>query len=323
MKKLLYIIVFLTISVFSCKTDFDINANWKDITIVYGLLNQNDTTHYIKINKAFLGNGNALVMAQNPDSSSYGNNLEVWVEEWKNNSQTNLWYLDTTTIYNKDPGVFYAPKQVLYKFKAFLDVNAVYKLYIKNKLNGKLISSSTSLVEPLDIEKPTAQQTAVFHSSSPYEVKWSTGLNGKRYQIVVRFNYWEKVFGATDSTQKYVDWDLGSYVSTGTNGGEEMETTYNGQSFFSFLRAKIGNPPNIIRHVATPNVDFIFSVAADEFNTYMEVNAPSTGVTQEKPQYTNIDNGIGIFSSRFQMDRKLAMHPYSLDSLYNGHLGFQ
>jgi hypothetical protein len=322
MKKTLFIFLVLLISIFSCKTDFEINANWKDVTVVYGLLNQNDSIHYIKINKAFLGNENALIMAQNPDSASYGNNLEVWVEEWKNGSQSNQWYLDTTTIYNKEAGVFYSPKQVLYKFQAFLYESAEYRLNIKNKITGKTISGKTLLVHDFSVEKPSSMQPANFNATNPIQVKWLSAVNGKLYQVVVRFNYWEKTFGATDSTLKYADWDLGSFKSTGLDGNETMETSYNGNSFFSFLANKIEHNSNIIRHVAVPNVDFIFSVAADDFNTYMEVSAPTTGIVQEKPEYTNIsssdNSAIGLFSSRYQLHRKLAMNPISLDSLYNG-----
>jgi len=60
-------------------------------------------------------------------------------------------------------------------------------------------------------------------------------------------------------------------------------------------------------------LDFIVDVAGEEFNTYMEVNAPSTGIVQEKPEYTNVKNDkgedeIGIFSCRYyeiRPDKKL------------------
>jgi hypothetical protein len=31
----------------------------------------------------------------------------------------------------------------------------------------------------------------------------------------------------------------------------------------------------------------------------MDVNTPSTGINQQKLEFTNISNGLGIFSSRF------------------------
>jgi len=55
----------------SCKTDFDIIAPYKETTVVYGLLDPDTSVQYIKINKAFLGEGDALVMAQQMDSTNY------------------------------------------------------------------------------------------------------------------------------------------------------------------------------------------------------------------------------------------------------------
>ncbi|MBE0652408.1 MAG: hypothetical protein IH594_01340, partial [Bacteroidales bacterium] len=65
MKKLRLIITLLIAFLFleQCSTDFDLNAPYKDIMVVYGLLNQNDSTHYLKINRAFLGEDDALIMA--------------------------------------------------------------------------------------------------------------------------------------------------------------------------------------------------------------------------------------------------------------------
>jgi hypothetical protein len=46
-------------------------------------------------------------------------------------------------------------------------------------------------------------------------------------------------------------------------------------------------------------VDFIFSVASDDLNTYMNASAPSNSIIQERPPFSNISNGIGLFSSRY------------------------
>ena len=325
MKKILLFSLFISL-LFSCKTDFDINAKWKDTTVVYGLLSQNDTNniHYIKINKAFLGNGNALVMAQNPDSSSYGNNLDVRVDEFTNGNQTNSWTL-TDTIVNKYSGTFPSPTQHVYKFKAALNEYAVYNLTIRNKITGKIITSSTPLVQDISIETPMpAPSTANFHAVSPIPIEWFSAVNGKLYQVTIRFNYWEKDLDHNDSIKRHVDWIIGSCTSQTTLGNEDMNSiSYNGSSFFQYLGNKIpsmlGVPSHVSRRMAVPNVDFIFSVAANEFNTYLEVSSVSTGISQQPPQYTDITNGIGIFSSRSNTVLPLAMqHPESVDSLFNG-----
>ncbi|PIQ16791.1 MAG: hypothetical protein COW67_01025, partial [Flavobacteriales bacterium CG18_big_fil_WC_8_21_14_2_50_32_9] len=46
-----------TIILFSCETKVDINADYKDITVVHAAIDPNDTEHYVKINHAFLEDG--------------------------------------------------------------------------------------------------------------------------------------------------------------------------------------------------------------------------------------------------------------------------
>jgi hypothetical protein len=322
MKKYILLILLAMVALSACRTDFEINAAWKDMTVVYGLMNQNDSIHYIKINKAYLGEDNALTMAQDPDSCSYGNNLEVKVEEWDvNGSQTNLWYLDTTTIYNKESGVFYNPKQVLYKFAGQLDTlnkDKEYRLFIKNKSNGKIISSKTKLVHKFSVTKPLGTQVNLT-GTSPIKVIWEPAVNGKLYQVVIRFTYRERNIITNDSIVKTLDMNLGSYTSANTDGtGPSLETSFGGQTFYQSLHDNIAVDPNIVRVATGYPLQFIFSVAADEFNTYMEVNQPSSSIVQEKPEYTNISNGIGIFSSRYQIIRKFFPTAVSMDSLYNG-----
>ena len=63
------LIVFLIFAGFTgCETDFDTTAPYKDITIVYGLLDSKDSMQYIKINKAFLAENNVLTYAASPGS---------------------------------------------------------------------------------------------------------------------------------------------------------------------------------------------------------------------------------------------------------------
>ena len=64
MKKAVVILLAFFMGMESCETDFEVNAPWRDITIVYGLLNQKENPHVIKINKAFLGEADVNDMAQ-------------------------------------------------------------------------------------------------------------------------------------------------------------------------------------------------------------------------------------------------------------------
>jgi len=328
-KKVIAILIsIISITVPSCKTDFDVTSEWKEIAVVYGLLNQNDSVHYIKITKAFLGDGDALVMAQNPDSSSYGDNLEVKMEEWRNGTFYSEFYFDTVTVFNKQSGSFYYPSQLVYKSNAILNASGEYKLIVVNKLTGKIITSHTNLIKPFTIDKPNPLQQINFATVNPAETKWSSAVNGKLYQVSVRFYYTETNINTNVVTSKFVDWIIGSKTSATSEGGEVMTIEYTGESFFENIGSKLAVNPDLKRQEG--RVEFIITVAGEEFNTYMEINKPPSTIVQEKPEYSNIVNGIGIFSCRYDNtkdnQRLLSLTARSSDSLKNGRftnmLGF-
>lgn len=317
----LVIALFCSISLFSsCSTDFDVNAPWKDITVVYGLLNQNDSVHYLKITKAFLGEGDALMFSKIPDSSNYPDKLDVTIEVWdmKKDNNGNIYdsiYIktipfDTTTIADKEKGdsIFYYPYQLIYKSEVSkLNPDFTYKLFIKNKQTGKEITGSTELVRKMtDISNPKpAPARASFKPGFKNSVVWTTVEGGKRYQFVARFHYLEiSKTDTSDKTEKFVDWIIFNDLILGnTIGGEELTRTYPCDAFYTVIGNGIRqNIPSSELYNYTRvaySMEYIFSVAADDLNTYMEVTEPSYTIVQEKPPFTNIINGIGLFSSRY------------------------
>src|SRR5690348_5076996 len=56
----------------SCSEDFEVAAPYKQVAVVYGILNAKDTAHYIRIQKAFMDEDkSALDMSKVPDSSYF------------------------------------------------------------------------------------------------------------------------------------------------------------------------------------------------------------------------------------------------------------
>ena len=67
-KYLFFIFISLGLVVLnSCNEKVKLVGNFQETAVVYGLLDQADSLHYIKINRAFIGPGNALEIAQIPD----------------------------------------------------------------------------------------------------------------------------------------------------------------------------------------------------------------------------------------------------------------
>lgn len=310
---LLSLITIFTLFFTACETDVEINANWEEITIVYGLLDQTEQDHYFRINKAYLG-GNALEIAQIADSSSYNGALDVQLQGSLNGEIVQTIVFDTTTIYNKDSGIFYNPYMLVYKGTGQLNSAYLYTLKIRNTISGKEVSANTRLIEEFTISKPPAGGKAVFRREFTTEFTWSNTVNAKRYEPILRFNYFEVYNGSNDTIAKYVDWDLPTQFADDISGSGSQAIEISNNGFYDFIKNSI-KPVEIDGRRLCGTVDFIVTAGGEEYDTYLRVNGPSYSLVQDRPEYTNVENGFGLMSSRYTVSKNRRLSPLAEDEI--------
>jgi hypothetical protein len=320
MKKILLIlVVFVTLSsLYRCSTEVDIYADYKDITIVYGLLNQQDDTTFIKITKAFVGPGNALDIAKIPDSSNYPYKLDATLVGRKQGENFAPLVLDTVTIHHKRAGdtIFYYPNQLMYFTTGKLDSEATYTLNINNQ--GDTISSETPLVETFSITYP---RNTIDFTVNTKTIDWNSAKNGKRYEVYYEFFYQELAPGSSDTLTKSLLWGVGVKESNTTTGGSSMNQLYQGDFFYSKLDSDLQHGNNIKRW-AGPVLVYV-SAGSQELNNYISINNASGSLLTDVPIYSNIKNGTGILASRYTQTKETKLSVKSLEKLVNDYdLGF-
>ena len=300
------IVLLMAIGFISCETDIKVNADPTDITVVYGLIDPADTVHYLKINKAFLGEGSALDLANNADNYNYSDSeLNVRIDgNGKSYSLTRV--INEVT---KDAGIFDNSTNVLYKFnEPLINLDATYNLKIVNTQLNKEITSSTKIVGNSIVEAPKKSNTLSFWSGNvstgngvSEAVTIIAGDNVGRIQAFLVFNYIENYTTASGlaPVSKKVLLNLGEKKIAG-DSDSKLNFLVKGQNFMDNIKENVSNPSTIANfsHRELANISIELSVAGSELSTYMEAKAPSTTVNQDKPNYTNLINGIGIFSSR-------------------------
>ncbi len=299
-----------------CSTDFDMYADYKDITIVYSMADISNDTTWVKITKAYTGPGNALLMAQNPDSSNYPYKLDVNLVGKKNGNSLTPIVLDTITIHNKavtdtiidengDTTIinpFYSPNQLVYYAVGSLDKDAEYTLIIDKK--GEVLTASTSIVNTFSVSRPVNRIAFSDSPNSPDgKIEWSSTKEGKRYEVSLRFNYLEHLPGTTDTLLKSFDWFLGVVNSKTAEGGESLLETYSGSTFYYMLESEIEAIPNIERWVE--NVDINIACGSQVLATYIDINSGNGSILDEVPSYSNIDGGFGMFASRYNAEKSI------------------
>ena len=303
MKKIYLLVSVFTIIFTSCDTDFDVNAEWEEVTVVYGLLDAGDEmkTQQIKISKAFLGKMDALQMAQYVDSINFDQGeLAVKVIRVKNNGIRDTITLDEVPTLRND-GVF-NDSIIVYTFENnnFLNSNFEYELLIKNNITGNEVSSTTNIISGFNFDMGAGFPFGFIETwipGNPSATKFSSTVvtwgnsndNGVQYQIELIFNYNEN-----DIAKNLI------YTSSVLEETNIFE--FEGEKFFNFLKNELVKDPLIERKFLS--IDLIMTVGSENLKTYRVINEEITGIVQERPQFTNINNGIGLFSSRFTKTRK-------------------
>ena len=300
MKKLTFLFLLSSILFSSCETDFNVNADWKEVTVVYGLLDQNEDKQYIRINKAFLGNENAYVMASVADSINYNpNNLEVKIEKLSASGNVLATKILTDTIMFKEDGLFSVEENIIYVFDTdnFLNEEKEYKLTITNLVSGNIISSQTKLIHNLSLMSAfnnSAYKMGFYSQSGDFSnttIEWTHSKNAAIYQMTLFVSYTE--YGA-DTIVKTVQ---KVYPIIEYDGNPNMSQQITGEEFFNLLAYNIPSSTTVNRRIN--NLDVLFSVGTADLNTYINLNEPPTGIVQERDLFTNIDSGIGLFTARY------------------------
>ena len=337
MKKFLLLITTAVLVFGSCSTEFSPNDEWKETMVVYGMLDQDCDTTWIRVQKCFLGEGNAYEYAHIMDSSCYAEDeLEVKIVEWfaeerdgalQKTSQTGVEFEFTYTMLdNKPEGTFFAPQQPIYycrtKGRLLADVDRIYELRILNRKTGVCVTSETIIIgSGITVTKP--DNRFQFNQGSPSNrtaiVKWKVddGKTARVFQPIIRFFYLE----GTEGNMKVKHVDVEGSVQRNTNGSDYMQSTFTRTNFGAQLKEKIGPKANddIFREVLDSVQIFIF-VGDETLSNYMSISAPPNTIVQERPTFSNINGGLGIFASRRTKIKDTKDTPPDINSEYKKFL---
>ena len=195
--------------------------------------------------------------------------------------------------------------------------------------------------------------------NKPLKIRVYYSRNAKMYSISFRFHYLEQTaegynidqqqnnpLPTTGVVHKYVDWTWNDIVITDSdqlNGaGGFMDISKYGAEFFTFLKSSLSeqnlsqpefyrypvntlsqNFENIVADAGIYHrcIDLNITAVNSELYTYLQANGPNYGFNQERPEYNNIQNGIGHVGARSVLNMKnLRIDQGAADSLSFGQI---
>ncbi|MDO8999325.1 MAG: hypothetical protein Q7W45_06135 [Bacteroidota bacterium] len=313
----------------SCKNDLKINAPYKEIPTIYAVLNPQETIQMIRVNKVFLGEGNANEMAQVADSINYqAGDLAVTLERFVNGTQVaatptgnKLTIVFRDSVIQANPGAFNTTQRV-YVSSDRLFVTGQYVLKVKNNKTSKIFTAKANAIDsipdqnvyapfgphyyPVPAGSPAGNPDFYPDYSTPnltYSMKFKNN-EAAIYTVVLRFHFFDSLNDGSKE-YKFVDYNFGNqYI-------KDMRTFSFGKLFaFDFRKADLFNSlgfslakmnlSNAIPGRKMYKMEPIIYTSTQEYVDYLQFTAPSLSIAQEKPIYSNFENreAMGIFTFR-------------------------
>ncbi|HLP50400.1 MAG TPA: hypothetical protein VK154_05915 [Chitinophagales bacterium] len=316
-----------------CKQDFDITADYQEIPVVYGLLNQQDAVHYIRIQKGYLIDGDARLATGITDSIYYPDVLTVSLVGY--NAQGAK--VDSFTFERvdgndpsiglvKDSGLFANSPAWLYRSSRPLLDTRTYRLVVTNTSNGYTFKSKTidnsdiKLIKDFAVNFPNYGSRLNLVNNNAQNINWNDAENAAIYDVTIRFFYTE--YRASDNSfykNDSIDVPYFRSFAPDLTSSANNRIEFTSDAFLTYLAAHITSDIEVVREFnVNKGMQFRFACGGNELYKYIDSRQAQGGLSANEAlsPYTNIDGGVGLISSRYfkQVDSVL-LSPLGLDTL--------
>lgn len=320
-----------------------LNAPYKEIPSIYAVLCPQEKWQIIRINKVFLGEGDANQMAQVADSVNYPEG-ELRVTLTHSSGET-ITFRDS--VLQTVSGAFSRTQRV-YVSSEPVKVAGEYTLTVKNNRTENVFTARSwalDSVKPINVQPFSIQYSyenvmANVENPNNYYVDYNgstpatNGENNKRYptnnskiyQFSIRAHYYDSLIGKTTKLDTlFLDYNFVNQYITDAAYEPPLRTlltlpvSFTSKEFFAAMGIALKNK--------YPNGDggvyfnffgrkfykiqyFIYSSTQDYWD-YLQYASPSLSISQNKPLYSNFDNqtALGIFTFRARFSVVKAVTP--------------
>jgi hypothetical protein len=329
MKSNLYSLLFLVclalsaISI-SCNNDLDLFGEIQEQPVVYGLLSSSDTAQYIRLERSFADPVTSAVMLAKDENQVYYQDISVELINQDSEERTSLLRIDAKDDgYVRKEGDFLTDPNYLFKVPSTdidLTEGVIFKLEILRSDQVIASAFATVLAESRFLSPSSSGNSRIaFIPGDQTPVRWRKVPGASSYAISFDMIVQETDLTSGIKTPMELRWNATSLTSDNGSGNTTQDLELEGQSFFEFLQAQFDPEPNVTRQLLS--IDIRVTSYGEEIGNYLDVINANAGITsaQEVPTYTNIENGLGLFSSTNETFlRDLNITPETVDSLYRG-----
>lgn len=311
----------------SCTEDFQLTEPYKDIPVIYGIINRADTAQYFRIQKAFVDeNIPATQIAKIADSLYYPDPV-VTLYNLSSNQQYSFTKVDGNLEgYPRENGPFATTPNYLYKLVTktkFLNGGDQLKIELKRDENSTPVTSEISLVHDINFSIPSdnTRQLKIFYGSQ-IQFEWRNRSNTSIFSLKALVYIEEFNVITQQSKDKIIEIPFGSNIPGNVSNPTNFnftKTVLPGSAFYTYFNDQLVPETGVERYIN--KIDFHLVGGGPEIGDYYKILNANTGITasQEIPRYTNIHEGnkpaLGIFSSVVKIIKTITPEDPTVDSL--------
>lgn len=281
-----------------CEVEFSPNAEWKETPVVYCLLDQDEDTTWVRIEKCYLGEGNMRQYSSISDSINYpSGSLQVALLAIRDGRVIDSMAFRDTLRYRDDGDFASGLQPIYYSYtRRRLREDCYYILRVRRATDQSILAeASTALIVSLTGEQAVIQP----NSSIPFgfswkrycEIKWRTYNNARLYQPIVRFYYTYKYL---DGDTHYVDFPCATRLTPPY--ADTYTIQYSRDAFLAAVAEYFQGDTNTKGYPMM--FDIYISMCDENLYAYMHSSSSQNTVDQGGEVYSNISGGLGVFGSR-------------------------
>ncbi|TSA35804.1 MAG: DUF4249 family protein [Porphyromonadaceae bacterium] len=308
------ITAFACILVFSgCETEIDVVIPADPTPVVYCILDQDSPVQYLRLSRSYLTD-NASIPPDEPDSILFARATKVAVEEVIDGKVTKRAFFTPVDI-AKDSGYFPRQEHWVYRADFIVKPETDYRLIIYIDEYDQIAYSSCYTVGNFEIINPLYSEVRYIHMLPDHNLSfyWTKSLNAAIYQLGFVMHYLEMKEDQTLEKEILIPLKSIFYLQATDN---LFSYPINSTNFYNYLAETLPIDPTVLRKCMT--IDAVIISGGEELGYYMRIQ--EAGQAFNLMDYTNIKNGIGIFSSKvLRRINGFSLTEQSIDTLAYGH----
>ena len=276
---------------FACEADLDVFREKGSTPVVYCLLDQDKDIQTLRLSRSYVSYAASIPPASD-DSLLLSKAIDVALEQVSGTVVEKRAFFRAVDI-QKDSGFFPNTQHWIYQTNMEILPDTRYNLIVYLEEDDKIVYSTCTTITPFQIKNPLYPEfrEIQFQTSHNPQFFWTNSQNAGVFQMGYILHYSE--YSGDSYEQKEINLSFNT-TFTVENAGNFFNQSINSNQFYIKLNNQIPNDPSVLRRFNS--LDAYIVGGGVELAHLIKLQ--TSGQTFSLMEFTNVYNGIGIFSSR-------------------------